>query len=100
MADTVHIGDSGGESNVVLTASAKKRLKSCKINIIDEEGDEEESDNDLQEGRDFTKYGRGKRNADSNQAFQGSVKTKRISTLRILRTFPKKNLRKKVCTSA
>lgn len=70
LADTVHIGDSGGESNVVLTASAKKRLKSCKINIIDEEGDEEESDNDLQEGRDFTKYGRGKRNADSNQAFQ------------------------------
>ena len=70
LADTVQVVD-GGESNLNFTASAKKRLKSCKIDIIDDE-EEDEDDSEPDETRDFTNFGRGLRNKDAKDGFEST----------------------------
>lgn len=68
LADTVQVVD-GGESNLNFTAAAKKRLKSCKIDIIDDEEEDDGSEADEADPeRDFTSFGRGLRNKESKHA--------------------------------
>lgn len=66
LSDTIEVTAEGGP-NVNLTALVKKRFKSCKISIVDNDSD---SIDEEKEEEDLTNYGRGQRNADNKVSFR------------------------------